>query len=32
MQKSFVTSITNSEITGPYQFLLKSIWNIAFLR
>ena len=31
--KSFVgASITYSEITGPYQFLLQMIRNIAFLR
>ena len=28
----FGRSVANSEITGPYQFLLKIIWNIVFLK
>ena len=31
-RSSFHPSIPNWEITGPYQLLLKIIWNTAFLR
>ena len=30
-RSSFFPPFPNSEITGPYQFLLKTIWNPAFL-